>query len=101
MICERSPKAVKRGGAGGRIRTGKGLRPETPSSATVPHGECRSTNRQSCYPNRAVRTPTGAIAFMAAWSILLALSGTYGQLLDSVVFGLDLLRVDRSQPLPL
>ncbi len=33
------------------------------------------------------RTPTGAIVFMAAWSILLALSGTYAQLLDYVVFG--------------
>jgi APA family basic amino acid/polyamine antiporter len=33
------------------------------------------------------RTPTGAIAFMGAWSVLLALSGTYAQLLDYVVFG--------------
>src|SRR5437016_9278760 len=33
------------------------------------------------------RTPSGAIVFMAAWSILLALSGTYAQLLDYVVFG--------------
>ena len=33
------------------------------------------------------RTPTGAIAFMGAWSIVLALSGTYAQLLDYVVFG--------------
>ena len=33
------------------------------------------------------RTPAGAIVFMGAWSIVLALSGTYGQLLDYVVFG--------------
>jgi len=33
------------------------------------------------------RTPTGAIVFMGAWSIALALSGTYAQLLDYVVFG--------------
>ncbi len=33
------------------------------------------------------RTPAGAIAFQAAWAVLLALSGTYGQLLDWVVFG--------------
>src|ERR1051325_8629920 len=33
------------------------------------------------------RTPAGAIAFMGAWSIVLALSGTYAQLLDYVVFG--------------
>src|SRR5881296_3366404 len=33
------------------------------------------------------RTPSGAIVFMGAWSILLALSGTYAQLLDYVVFG--------------
>ena len=33
------------------------------------------------------RTPTVAIAFMGAWSIVLALSGTYAQLLDYVVFG--------------
>ncbi len=33
------------------------------------------------------RTPTGAIVFMGAWSIVLALSGTYAQLLDYVVFG--------------
>jgi APA family basic amino acid/polyamine antiporter len=33
------------------------------------------------------RTPTGAILFMAAWSIVLAFSGTYAQLLGYVVFG--------------
>src|SRR5207244_11097031 len=33
------------------------------------------------------RTPTGAILFMGGWSIVLALSGTYAQLLDYVVFG--------------
>ena len=33
------------------------------------------------------RTPAGAIAFMGVWSIVLALSGTYAQLLDYVVFG--------------
>src|SRR5689334_6572880 len=33
------------------------------------------------------RTPGGAILFMGAWSIVLALSGTYAQLLDYVVFG--------------
>jgi APA family basic amino acid/polyamine antiporter len=33
------------------------------------------------------RTPAGAIAFMGAWSIVLAVSGTYAQLLDYVVFG--------------
>ncbi len=33
------------------------------------------------------RTPAGAIVFMGGWSIVLALSGTYGQLLDYVVFG--------------
>jgi len=33
------------------------------------------------------RTPTGALAFQAGWSILLLLSGTYGQLLDYVTFG--------------
>jgi APA family basic amino acid/polyamine antiporter len=33
------------------------------------------------------RTPSGAIVFMGAWSIVLALSGTYAQLLDYVVFG--------------
>lgn len=33
------------------------------------------------------RTPTLAILFMGAWSIVLALSGTYAQLLDYVVFG--------------
>ncbi len=33
------------------------------------------------------RTPTGAIVFMGVWSIVLALSGTYAQLLDYVVFG--------------
>src|SRR5437763_1097343 len=35
----------------------------------------------------AYRTPAGAIAFMGAWSIVLALSGTYAQLPDYVVFG--------------
>jgi APA family basic amino acid/polyamine antiporter len=33
------------------------------------------------------RTPSLAIVFQAAWAILLTLSGTYGQLLDYVVFG--------------
>ncbi len=33
------------------------------------------------------RTPGGAILIQAAWAIVLALSGTYGQLLDYVVFG--------------
>ncbi len=33
------------------------------------------------------RTPTRAIAFMGAWSIALAVSGTYAELLDYVVFG--------------
>lgn len=33
------------------------------------------------------RTPAGALLFQAAWAILLTLSGTYGQLLDYVVFG--------------
>ena len=33
------------------------------------------------------RTPTVAIVFLGAWSIVLALSGTYAQLLDYVVFG--------------
>ncbi len=33
------------------------------------------------------RTPTAAITFQAAWAILLTVSGTYGALLDYVVFG--------------
>ena len=33
------------------------------------------------------RTPTAAIGFQAGWAIVLTLSGTYGQLLDYVVFG--------------
>jgi APA family basic amino acid/polyamine antiporter len=33
------------------------------------------------------RTPTAAIVFQCLWGILLTLSGTYGQLLDYVVFG--------------
>ena len=33
------------------------------------------------------RTPTLAIVIQAAWATVLALSGTYGQLLDYVVFG--------------
>ena len=33
------------------------------------------------------RTPTRAIALQAVWSIVLALSGSYGQLVDYVVFG--------------
>ena len=33
------------------------------------------------------RTPTTAIVFQAGWAIVLTLSGTYGQLLDYVVFG--------------
>ncbi len=33
------------------------------------------------------RTPAAALLFQAAWSIVLLLSGTYGQLLDYVVFG--------------
>ncbi len=32
-------------------------------------------------------TPTAAITFQAAWAVVLTLSGTYGQLLDYVVFG--------------
>ena len=37
--------------------------------------------------HRVHRTPAGAIAFMGAWAIVLAVSGTYAQLLDYVVFG--------------
>jgi APA family basic amino acid/polyamine antiporter len=33
------------------------------------------------------RTPAQAILFQASWAIVLTLSGTYGQLLDYVVFG--------------
>jgi APA family basic amino acid/polyamine antiporter len=33
------------------------------------------------------RTPSGALLFQAGWSIVLLLSGSYGQLLDYVVFG--------------
>jgi APA family basic amino acid/polyamine antiporter len=33
------------------------------------------------------RTPTGGIVIQAVWAIALVLSGTYGQLLDYVVFG--------------
>jgi APA family basic amino acid/polyamine antiporter len=33
------------------------------------------------------RTPGAAIVFQGAWAILLTLTGTYGQLLDYVVFG--------------
>src|SRR5256886_5621045 len=33
------------------------------------------------------RAPAGEIAFMGAWSIVLAVSGSYAQLLDYVVFG--------------
>jgi APA family basic amino acid/polyamine antiporter len=33
------------------------------------------------------RTPAAAIAIQAAWAVVLALSGTYAQLLDAVVFG--------------
>ena len=33
------------------------------------------------------RTPSGALVFQAAWAIILSLSGTYGDLLDYVVFG--------------
>jgi len=33
------------------------------------------------------RTPSAAIVFQGVWAILLTLSGTYGQLLDYVVFG--------------
>jgi len=33
------------------------------------------------------RTPAGGIVIQAAWAVALALSGTYGQLLDYVVFG--------------
>ncbi|MGH7645841.1 MAG: APC family permease, partial [Gemmatimonadales bacterium] len=33
------------------------------------------------------RTPSAGIVFQGAWAIALALSGTYGQLLDYVVFG--------------
>jgi len=33
------------------------------------------------------RTPAAAIVFQAAWAVLLTLSGSYGSLLDWVVFG--------------
>jgi APA family basic amino acid/polyamine antiporter len=33
------------------------------------------------------RTPAGGIVIQAVWAVALALSGTYGQLLDYVVFG--------------
>jgi APA family basic amino acid/polyamine antiporter len=33
------------------------------------------------------RTPAGGIAIQAVWAVILALSGSYGQLLDYVVFG--------------
>jgi len=33
------------------------------------------------------RTPSGALLFQAGWAIVLSLSGTYGDLLDYVVFG--------------
>ena len=33
------------------------------------------------------RTPAAAIVFQGVWAVLLTLSGTYGQLLDYVVFG--------------
>ncbi len=33
------------------------------------------------------RTPSGALFFQAGWAIVLSLSGTYGDLLDYVVFG--------------
>jgi APA family basic amino acid/polyamine antiporter len=33
------------------------------------------------------RTPAGGIAIQAVWAVALALSGTYGQLLDYVIFG--------------
>jgi APA family basic amino acid/polyamine antiporter len=33
------------------------------------------------------RTPVAALVFQAAWAVALTLSGTYGQLLDYVVFG--------------
>ena len=33
------------------------------------------------------RSPAGAIVVQAVWAIILTLSGTYGQLLDYVVFG--------------
>jgi APA family basic amino acid/polyamine antiporter len=33
------------------------------------------------------RTPTAAITIQASWAVVLTLSGTYGQLLDYVVFG--------------
>ncbi len=33
------------------------------------------------------RTPAGAIVFQSVWAVVLLLSGTYGQLLDWVVFG--------------
>ena len=33
------------------------------------------------------RTPTGALLFQAGWACVLLLTGTYGQLLDYVVFG--------------
>jgi len=37
--------------------------------------------------HRSHRTPSWAILFQAAWAMVLTLSGTYGQLLDYVVFG--------------
>jgi APA family basic amino acid/polyamine antiporter len=37
--------------------------------------------------HRRYRTPTAAITCQAAWAVILTLSGTYGQLLDYVVFG--------------
>ena len=33
------------------------------------------------------RTPTAAILLQGAWAVMLTLTGTYGELLDSVVFG--------------
>ena len=37
--------------------------------------------------HRKYHTPTGGILVQAIWAVALALSGTYGQLLDYVVFG--------------
>ena len=45
------------------------------------------------------RTPAAAIVLQAAWASVLALSGSFGQLVDYVaVRGLDLLRTDRRRP---
>jgi APA family basic amino acid/polyamine antiporter len=43
--------------------------------------------RRAAQLHERFRTPSVAIVFQAVWAILLTLSGTYGQLLDYVVFG--------------